>query len=92
MARMSELAGFDRVIGFDMGGTSTDVSHYAGEYERVFDTQVAGCPAARADAGHPHGRRGRRVGPALRRQPLPGRAGLGRRRSRAPPATAAAAH
>jgi len=31
-----------RVIGFDMGGTSTDVSHYAGEYERVFDSVVAG--------------------------------------------------
>jgi 5-oxoprolinase (ATP-hydrolysing) len=30
------------VIGFDMGGTSTDVSHYAGEFERVFETQVAG--------------------------------------------------
>jgi 5-oxoprolinase (ATP-hydrolysing) len=42
MVRMSELAGFDYVIGFDMGGTSTDVSHYAGEYERVFTTQVAG--------------------------------------------------
>jgi 5-oxoprolinase (ATP-hydrolysing) len=42
MARMSAQAGFDRVIGFDMGGTSTDVSHYAGAYERVFDTQVAG--------------------------------------------------
>jgi 5-oxoprolinase (ATP-hydrolysing) len=42
MVRMSALAGFDRVIGFDMGGTSTDVSHYAGEYERVFTTQVAG--------------------------------------------------
>ena len=42
MARMSALAGFDHVIGFDMGGTSTDVSHYAGEYERVFTTQVAG--------------------------------------------------
>jgi 5-oxoprolinase (ATP-hydrolysing) len=42
MARMSALAGFDHVIGFDMGGTSTDVSHYAGEYERVFNTQVAG--------------------------------------------------
>ncbi len=35
-------AGFDRIIGFDMGGTSTDVSHYAGEYERAFDTRVAG--------------------------------------------------
>jgi 5-oxoprolinase (ATP-hydrolysing) len=42
MARLSALAGFDRAIGFDMGGTSTDVSHYAGEYERVFNTQVAG--------------------------------------------------
>jgi 5-oxoprolinase (ATP-hydrolysing) len=42
MARMSTLAGFDHVIGFDMGGTSTDVSHYAGEYERVFMNQVAG--------------------------------------------------
>lgn len=42
MARMSQLAGHDRVIGFDMGGTSTDVSHFAGEYERVFTTQLAG--------------------------------------------------
>jgi 5-oxoprolinase (ATP-hydrolysing) len=42
MARTSEAAGFDRVIGFDMGGTSTDVSHYAGEYERQYETQVAG--------------------------------------------------
>jgi 5-oxoprolinase (ATP-hydrolysing) len=42
MVQMSALAGFDSVIGFDMGGTSTDVSHYAGEYERVFTTQVAG--------------------------------------------------
>src|SRR5204863_7663230 len=31
-----------KVIGFDMGGTSTDVSHYAGEFERAFETQVAG--------------------------------------------------
>ena len=42
MVRTSELAGFTRVIGFDMGGTSTDVSHYAGELEREFETQVAG--------------------------------------------------
>jgi 5-oxoprolinase (ATP-hydrolysing) len=42
MARVSSAAGFDRVIGFDMGGTSTDVSHYAGEFERAFDTLVAG--------------------------------------------------
>jgi 5-oxoprolinase (ATP-hydrolysing) len=42
MARTAELAGFKKVIGFDMGGTSTDVSHYAGEFEREFETQVAG--------------------------------------------------
>ncbi|MFJ2190614.1 hydantoinase B/oxoprolinase family protein [Kitasatospora sp. NPDC087861] len=42
MVRMSRLAGYERVIGFDMGGTSTDVSHFAGEYERVVTTQVAG--------------------------------------------------
>ncbi len=42
MARVSRAAGYERVIGFDMGGTSTDVSHYAGEFERAFDTQVAG--------------------------------------------------
>ncbi|MTV36150.1 hydantoinase B/oxoprolinase family protein [Duganella radicis] len=42
MVRASKLAGFDKVIGFDMGGTSTDVSHYSGEFERVFETQVAG--------------------------------------------------
>ncbi len=41
-ARQSVRAGFERVIGFDMGGTSTDVSHYAGEYEREFETLVAG--------------------------------------------------
>jgi 5-oxoprolinase (ATP-hydrolysing) len=42
MARTATLAGFDKVIGFDMGGTSTDVSHFAGEFEREFETQVAG--------------------------------------------------
>ncbi|WP_225821844.1 hydantoinase B/oxoprolinase family protein [Streptomyces naphthomycinicus] len=42
MARMSQRAGLHRVIGFDMGGTSTDVSHFAGAYERVFTTQIAG--------------------------------------------------
>jgi 5-oxoprolinase (ATP-hydrolysing) len=40
--RTSAAAGFDRIIGFDMGGTSTDVSHYAGEFEREFETRVAG--------------------------------------------------
>lgn len=42
MVRTSQLAGFDKIIGFDMGGTSTDVSHFAGEFEREFETQVAG--------------------------------------------------
>jgi 5-oxoprolinase (ATP-hydrolysing) len=42
MARTAQLAGHQKVIGFDMGGTSTDVSHYAGEFEREFETQVAG--------------------------------------------------
>ncbi|MCX4161471.1 MULTISPECIES: hydantoinase B/oxoprolinase family protein [Paraburkholderia] len=41
-AQVARLAGFDKIIGFDMGGTSTDVTHYAGEYEREFATEVAG--------------------------------------------------
>ena len=40
--RASVAAGFYRIIGFDMGGTSTDVSHFAGEFEREFETRVAG--------------------------------------------------
>ncbi len=40
--RTAGAAGFERIIGFDMGGTSTDVSHYAGELEREFETRVAG--------------------------------------------------
>ena len=42
MAGTARAAGFDRVIGFDMGGTSTDVSHFAGDYERTSDAVVAG--------------------------------------------------
>ncbi|MBS7807213.1 hydantoinase B/oxoprolinase family protein [Variovorax sp. PCZ-1] len=42
MARTAKIADFDKVIGFDMGGTSTDVSHFAGEFEREFETRVAG--------------------------------------------------
>ena len=42
MAETGRSAGFGRLIGFDMGGTSTDVSHFAGEYERAFETEVAG--------------------------------------------------
>ncbi|MCO5069876.1 MAG: hydantoinase B/oxoprolinase family protein [Rhizobiaceae bacterium] len=42
MVETARIAGFNKVIGFDMGGTSTDVAHYDGEYERAFDTEVAG--------------------------------------------------
>jgi len=42
MVRTAELAGHGQVIGFDMGGTSTDVSHFDGGYERAFETEVAG--------------------------------------------------
>ena len=42
MVRTAQAAGFERAIGFDMGGTSTDVSHFAGEFERAFETKVAG--------------------------------------------------
>ena len=90
MARTAGAAGFDRVIGFDMGGTSTDVSHYAGEFERQYETEVAGVrmrapmmsihtvAAGGGSILHFDGRR-YQVGPGLRG-----------RRSRAPPATAAA--
>ena len=40
--RTAAMGGFDKIITFDMGGTSTDVAHYDGEYERTFETQVAG--------------------------------------------------
>ncbi len=42
LAETGRSAGFDKVIGFDMGGTSTDVAHYNGTYERAFETEVAG--------------------------------------------------
>ncbi|HXL69355.1 MAG TPA: hydantoinase B/oxoprolinase family protein, partial [Xanthobacteraceae bacterium] len=42
MAETGRAAGLQRLIGFDMGGTSTDVSHFDGEYERAFETEVAG--------------------------------------------------
>ena len=42
LAETGKEAGFDHVIGFDMGGTSTDVAHFNGSYERAFETEVAG--------------------------------------------------
>jgi 5-oxoprolinase (ATP-hydrolysing) len=38
----SKMAGFEQIVTFDMGGTSTDVAHYNGEYEREFETEIAG--------------------------------------------------
>ena len=40
--RTAAMAGYDKIISFDMGGTSTDVAHFDGEYERAFETLVAG--------------------------------------------------
>ena len=83
-AHALEAAGFDKVIGFDMGGTSTDVSHFAGELRASAVRHAGGRRAhARADDGDPHHRRGRRLDPALRRPALPRRARLGRRQPRA---------
>jgi 5-oxoprolinase (ATP-hydrolysing) len=48
-----EAIGLKQVIGFDMGGTSTDVAHYDGAYERVFETVVAGV-RVRAPMMHIH--------------------------------------
>ncbi|MEK6193285.1 MAG: hydantoinase/oxoprolinase family protein, partial [Deltaproteobacteria bacterium] len=42
MVKTAAIAGSTKLIGFDMGGTSTDVAHYNGEYERSFETEVAG--------------------------------------------------
>ena len=42
MTQTGKQAGFNRLIGFDMGGTSTDVCHFAGEFERSFETELAG--------------------------------------------------
>ena len=42
MVRTAQASGHSKLIGFDMGGTSTDVSHFAGEFERAFDTEVGG--------------------------------------------------
>ena len=64
MARTGASAGFRRVIGFDMGGTSTDVAHFDGEFERAFETEVAGVQHARADDEDPYRRRRRRLDPA----------------------------
>ncbi len=42
MVETGRMAGLKKLIGFDMGGTSTDVAHFDGEFERAFETEVAG--------------------------------------------------
>jgi 5-oxoprolinase (ATP-hydrolysing) len=89
-SKPGRMAGFDKIIGFDMGGTSTDVCHYDGDYERAFETEVAGVRMRAPMMMHPHGRGRRRIDPALcgrrfRSAPIPPAP------TRARPATAAAA-
>ena len=81
-ARAGARPASTHVIGFDMGGTSTDVSHFDGEYERAFETEVAGVRMRAPMMLHPHGGGRRRLDPALRRRTLPRRAGQRRRQSR----------
>ena len=79
----ARAAGFAKIIGFDMGGTSTDVCHYDGAYERSFESQVAGARVRAPDDADPHRGCRRRLDPALRRGAVPRRTGFRRRRSRA---------
>ncbi len=66
MARTAQASGAPRVIGFDMGGTSTDVSHYAGHFERDSETRIAGvrirAPMLRSRPRETARRRARRPG------------------------------
>jgi 5-oxoprolinase (ATP-hydrolysing) len=89
-ARTAAMAGLDRVIGFDMGGTSTDVALYAGAFERAFETQVAGVRMRAPMMAINTVAAGGGSDPALRRRALPRRPGQ-RRRPPGPPATATAA-
>ena len=85
--RTSEIAGKGLMIGFDMGGTSTDVCHFAGEFERVLNTEVAGVRITAPMMNIHNGRGGRRLGPDLRRRAHAGRPGKVPVPIPAPPAT-----
>ncbi len=92
-ARTAAMAGFTRIIGFDMGGTSTDVALYAGQFERAFETVVAGV-RMRAPMMQ-HGGGWRRLHPPFRRIALsrrPRQRGRGARPRRLPPRRAAHRH
>ena len=91
MAETAREAGFERVIGFDMGGTSTDVARFDGAYRARLRNRSRGRAAARADDGDPHGGGGRRLDPAFRRRALPRRTGHRPAPIPGPPVIAAAA-
>ena len=87
MARTGASAGFKRVIGFDMGGTSTDVAHFDGAVRARLRDRGRGRAHARADDEDPHRRRGRRLDPLtstarafasapLRPAPIPARGAI----------------
>ena len=63
--KCAQALGYDRLIGFDMGGTSTDVWHYGGAYERTLETVVAGTRIRRTHDADSHRRRRWRVHPSV---------------------------
>ncbi len=89
-ARPARQAGFDRLIGFDMGGTSTDVVAFRRRIRARLRDRGRRRAHARADDAHPHGRGRRRLDPAFRRRALPRRARIRPAPIRARNATAAA--
>jgi 5-oxoprolinase (ATP-hydrolysing) len=83
MAKVGRAAGFDKLIGFDMGGTSTDVSLFSGEFERSPGHPHRRPPHPRAHAGGPYRGGGWRFHPAFRRPTPVGRTGIRRQPARA---------
>ncbi len=80
--RPAARPGFSRLIGFDMGGTSTDVSHFAGAVRARLRDRSRRRAHARADDADPHGGGRRRLDPAFRRRAVSRRPGFRRRQSR----------
>ena len=56
-----QKAGIKKIVTFDMGGTSTDVAHFNGEYERTLDTEIAGVRLRTPHDGHRHSSRWRKL-------------------------------
>ena len=79
MARTGISAGFKRIIGFDMGGTSTDVAHFDGRIRARLRDRSRRRAHARADDEDPYRRGGRRLDPRIRRRALSRRPRFSRR-------------